>query len=339
MRVLLLSTLALLALTLTATAQRGARLDTPQRVEMTQFTFEEQSFHSDAVKRDVQFGVYLPKGYADEKNADKRYPVIIWLHGLWEDHMRFHNRGGAEVLDAAVADKKLPPCIFVTANGGRSSMYVNRPDERWEDLITKDLLAHLEKNFRVSPLREQRAIMGVSMGGMAALRIAFTQPQLFGAVGAHSSAVFAEDPEQLPDRIKQFANRLGLDEVFGNPIQKEPWQKANPLCIVNAADPAQLQALHIYFDAGSDDRYGFAAGNELLDKALTKHKVAHTWRLIDGGGHSWGNHFQDQTLPYSFAFVGEMFAAGEKAGGKAGDKPGAKASGADDKAKKAPGDK
>jgi len=151
--------------------------------------------------------------------------------------------------------------------------------------------------------------MGVSMGGMAALRIAFTKPDLFGVVGAHSAAVFPEDPADLPDRMKAMASRMGLDEVFGNPIQKEPWQKANPLCLALQTAPKDLARLRIYFDAGTDDRYGFAAGNTLLDKALTEHKVEHTWRLIQGGGHSWGAGFQDQTLPYSFAAVGETFAA------------------------------
>jgi S-formylglutathione hydrolase FrmB len=120
--------------------------------------------------------------------------------------------------------------------------------------------------------------------------------------------------------MKGMATRMGLDEVFGNPIQKEPWQKANPLCLANNTDAKVLATLRIYFDAGSADRYGFAAGNELLHTALDKHKVAHTWRLIEGGGHSWGAGFQDQTLPYSFAIVGEMFAGkkpGEAGGAKA----------------------
>ena len=277
-------------------------------VELKNFTFREEKFHSAAINRDHPFGIYLPTGYDDLANKDKQWPVVIWLHGMWEDHLRFHQRGGAPVLDQCVGDGKLPPCIFVTANGGRTSMYLNRKDERWEDQITKDLLEHLSKNFRASDKREQRAIMGVSMGGMAALRIAFTKPELFGAVGAHSSAVFGEDPEQLPDRLKSRAKDLGLDEVFGNPIQKEPWQKANPLCLANDTDPKVLSTLRIYFDAGTDDRYGFAAGNQLLHEALDKHKVAHTWRLIEGGGHSWGAGFQDQTLPYSFKMVGEMFA-------------------------------
>ncbi|MFM1871050.1 MAG: hypothetical protein RL398_472 [Planctomycetota bacterium] len=286
--------------------RRGQQEAAPQ---LKQFEFREGKFDSKAVGREMPYGIYLPKGYDDEANAEKKYPLVIWLHGMFEDHQRFHVRGGAPVLDQAVADGKLPPCVFVTANGGRTSMYVNRKDEKWEDLVTVDLLQHLTKTYRVSDRREERAILGVSMGGMAALRIAFTKPDLFAVVGAHSSAVFPEDPESLPERMKATASRIGLDEVFGNPIQKDPWQKANPLCLANSADPEVLRKLRIYFDAGTEDRYGFAAGNELLHKALDGHKVPHTWRLIQGGGHSWGAGFQDQTLPYSFAAVGEVFAA------------------------------
>jgi S-formylglutathione hydrolase FrmB len=289
-------------------ARRGRR--TAPAVELQNFDFREATFHSESVARDVPFGIYLPKGYDEAAHKDTQWPLVIWLHGMHEDHLRFHARGGAPVLDQSVTDGKLPPCIFVTPNGGRVSMYVNRKDERWEDLITKDLLAHLEANYRVSKQRDQRAIMGVSMGGMAALRIAFTQPDLFGVVGAHSSAVFAEDPEQIPERLKGYAKRLGLDEVFGDPIQKDPWQKANPLCIALQLEPKPLHGLRIYFDAGTDDRYGFAAGNELLHAALDKKGIEHSWRLIEGGGHSWGSNFEGQTLPFSFAAVGEAFAAG-----------------------------
>lgn len=283
-------------------------------VEMKNLTFQEKSFHSEAIDADSQYGVFLPKGYDAPENKDVQYPLVIWLHGMFEDHLRFHDRGGAAVLDQVVGDGKLPPCVFVTPNGGRTSLYVNRKDARWEDLITKDLIAHLEKTYRISKARDQRAITGVSMGGMAALRIAFSQPELFGAVAAHSAAVFGEDPEQLPDRMKGFAKQLGLDEVFGDPIQKEPWQKANPLCLALKLDKQSLHGLRIYFDAGTKDRYHFDEGNKLLHEALDKQGIEHTWRLIDGGGHSWGANFEDQTLPHSFAMIGEMFAA---ASGKA----------------------
>lgn len=298
---------------------RGGRGRGGPPAEMKNFTYREEKLQSEAVGREVDYVILLPKGYDEPANKDVKWPLIVWLHGMHEDHRRFaQESAGGPTLDKAVTEGKLPPCIFVGANGGSTSMYFNRKDQHWEDLITVDLLQHITKNYRISDEREKRAIMGVSMGGMAALRIAFTKPELFGAVGAHSSAVFAEDPEQLPENLKGYATRLGLDEVFGKPIQKEPWQKANPLCIANDADAKKLGTLRIYFDAGSADRYGFAGGNKLLHEALDKKKVAHTWRLIEGGGHSWGSGFQDQTLPYSFAMVGEMF-AGKKAAASPGD--------------------
>jgi len=330
MRAILLTCIVSISLVTLLPGQRRARDRDRSPKEMENFTFSEHSFDSEAVGREMEFGVYLPKGYDDEANSKKKWPLIIWLHGLWEDHQRFHRRGGAPLLDEAVRDGKLPPCIFVTANGGRSSMYFNRKDQRWEDLISEDLLAHLEKNYRISERRDERAIMGVSMGGMGALRIAFTHPKLFGAVAAHSSAVFAEDPDDLPPRLKKYATRIGLDEVFGNPIEKEPWQKANPVCIAHKVDKKELQELRIYFDAGTEDRYGFQVGNGVLHDVLQERKIPHTWRLIDGGGHSWGDRFQNEALPHSFAFIGEMFrheAAGAK-GDKKAEKP---AKGADER--------
>jgi enterochelin esterase-like enzyme len=290
---------------------RGGRREQPP-VELKHLTFQEVKFASEAVGQEVPFGLYLPKGYDDAANKDVKYPLVIWLHGMWEDHMRFHGRGGAPLLDKAVGDGTLPPCVFVCANGGRTSMYVNRKDQKWEDLITVDLLAHLTRNYRVTERRDERAIMGVSMGGMAALRIAFTKPQAFGTVAVHSAAIFAEDPDQLPERLKGMANRLGLDEEFGNPIQKEPWQKANPLCIAGTADDKALASLAIYFDAGTNDRLGLHAGNLALHEKLEQRKIAHTWRSIAGGGHSWGDQFQHEALPHSFAFVGGKFAAARK---------------------------
>ncbi|MEQ1631547.1 MAG: alpha/beta hydrolase-fold protein [Planctomycetota bacterium] len=312
----LLAAMSTIAADAAAQRQGGRRNADPSSIKLEALVFAEKTFHSEAVDADVQYGVYLPKDYQDDKNKDTKYPLVIWLHGMFEDHLRFHGRGGAPVLDAAIVDGKLPPCVFVCPNGGRTSMYVNRKEKKYEDLVTVDLLAHLEKEYRLSARREDRAILGVSMGGMAALRVAFQQPELFGAVGVHSAAILPEDPEKLPDRMKAAAAQFGLTEVFGDPIEKGPWEKANPLCIAQTLKPATLKGLHIYFDAGTEDRYGFATGNEALHKVLDEKGIEHTWRLIEGGGHSWGAGFQDQTLPHSFETVGAMFrnAGAKKAG-------------------------
>lgn len=277
-------------------------------------THKEAEFESEAVDQTMPYGVYLPKAYDDEAEKDTEWPLVIWLHGMWEDHNRFHYRGGGKLLDEAIGDGLLPPCVFVLANGGRTSMYINRGEgKNYEDLIQKDLLRHVDATYRVSDKREQRALMGVSMGGMAAMRIAWKNPELFGTVALHSSAVFPPDPKQLPPRLLQLSGRFGLDEVFGNPIDEQLWRKTNPLGIAAELDPASLKGLRFYFDAGTADRWNFGPPNKALHELLKKRKVEHTFQLVEGSGHAWRDGIEDR-LPTSFEFVGAMFRGDAKVG-------------------------
>lgn len=277
-------------------------------VELKHVTFQEAKFASAAVGREMPYGVYLPKDYDAEANKDVKWPLVVWLHGMFEDHLRFHERGGAPVLDKAIGEGLLPPCVFVLANGGRTSMYINAGDKKnYQDLVQKDLLAHVTKTYRVTEQRGQRALMGISMGGMASLRIGFTHPDLFGAVAVHSSAVFPADPKQLPERMVQRASQFGLDEVFGSPIDETLWRATNPLGIAEALDPKSLQGLAIFFDAGTEDRYGFGKSNEHLHTVLEQKGIPHTWTLVQGGGHAWGSGFREESLCASLSFVGTAF--------------------------------
>ncbi|MDO8348639.1 MAG: alpha/beta hydrolase-fold protein [Planctomycetota bacterium] len=319
-----MSVLLLAAATLLAQNPPGDRPQRPRRdpppatVELKNFMFQEATFASAAVGKDMQYGVYLPKGYDEAANKDTKWPLVIWLHGMFEDHMRFHGRGGAPVLDKAVTDSLLPPCVFVLADGGRTSMYINAGDKKnYQDLVQKDLLEHVTKTYRVSSERGLRALMGISLGGMASLRIGFTHPELFGTIAGHSSAVFPADPKQLSPRVLQNASRFGLDEVFGSPIDEKLWRATNPMGLAEVLDPQTLDGLRLYFDAGTADDRGFGPPNKLLHEVLEKQKVPHTWQYVQGGGHAWGSGFKDESLLASLKFVGDGFRAAT-AGSKGG---------------------
>ena len=168
-----LPALATCALTLAiccdaADSQRGRGLfgrRSAPTVELENLTYATDSFDSAALGRRARYSVYLPKDYADEANAERRYPVVYFLHGMNEDHTRFHARGGAPILDKMVGDGTLPEVIFVCADDAtRSSFYINGRI-RMEDMILKDLLPHIEKTYRVRAERAHRALLGVSMGG------------------------------------------------------------------------------------------------------------------------------------------------------------------------------
>ncbi|MCA8952171.1 MAG: hypothetical protein KDE27_21860 [Planctomycetes bacterium] len=290
----------------TCSAQGGRSRGEAPKLE--HLIHEEAEFDSAAVGHAMPYGVYLPLDYHDESAKDKKYPLVIWLHGMWEDHDRFHMRGGGRILDKAVGDGLVPPCVFVLANGGRTSMYINAGEgKEYQDLIQHDLLDHVQKTYRVRDERDQRALMGISMGGMAAMRIAWQHPDLFGTVAVHSSAVFPPDPKQLPPRLLQLSSRFGLDDVFGNPIDEDLWRATNPLGIAAGLKPADLHGMRFYFDAGTDDRWNMGPTNEALHELLEKRKIPHTFELVKGGGHAWGSGFKDECLETSLKFVGDMF--------------------------------
>ena len=285
--------------------------------ELKNGAWEKREFHSASLGVDVTYGIYLPKSYAKEGN-ERWYPLAVWLHGMFEDDQRFHFRGGSATLDKLIGEGKVPEMILVSPYGGRSNFFTNgKSSGAWEDMVAKDLMAHLQKTFRIAKKAEYRAIMGVSMGGMGALKIGMRHPDLFKTIGAHSAALFPPDPENLSDRFKEayvsWGRRLGVDDIFGAPIDKEIWQSNNPLHLAQTKAKATLCSLSIYFDCGTKDRYQFDEPNTALDKVLGKREIPHTWHLLEGVGHSWGSGGQmPERLAKSLTFVGQAWARAAK---------------------------
>jgi len=317
-RMLLLSLAVLLAAP-ELTAQEGGRRRGGGRrrerdvgsVTLDHVRYQRVEFEAASLRSGTSHcGVYLPPGYDDPGNAERSYPWIVWLHGMSEDDRDFHF-GGAKVLDEMLGSGALPPLVFVAAAAPSRTLYANGEAEgNVADLIVKDLLAHVETAFRVLKEREGRAVMGISLGGMAALRFAFTDPARFGTVATHSAAVFPEDPAELPAQhaatVERFGDRLGWNSILGDPIDEERYRAINPTCLAHELKKAG--APRIYFDAGTSDRYGFGPANQHLSEVLTESGVPHTFRLIEGGEHSWSGGTVQLALKESLKFVGEGFA-------------------------------
>ena len=312
----------LLGPTLLATdlfAQPGG--DGPRRGRGRDAVAELQNFTVENVElpdvKNVGLMVYLPKGYAEPANAQAHYPYAMWLHGRNENERKFHGDGGARVLDELRGKGEIPELIFVSVGVGRQPIYIDGTSAGdQEKLITTVLPKFLATKYRLLDDRTKRALMGVSMGGFGALKIALRHPEQFGVVAAHSSAVMPADPSALPPQYQRTVLRMiqqgGLGEVFGDPIDAKKWQAEMPLAIAANLDVATLKTLRIYFDAGTDDRYGFAPPNEELHAVLEKRGVPHTFELVKGGGHSWGSGSLQKQLVKSLQFVGAAFTAKPK---------------------------
>jgi S-formylglutathione hydrolase FrmB len=307
--------------------------------EFRHVEYRNERFESPALGgREQAYGVFLPIGYDDEENADETYPLVIWLHGLFEDHRRFAFRGGGEVLDEMIGDGDFPPCVFVCAEGDRSSFWLDAGEDRnYESMVVEDLLAHLEKTYRIREERGQRAITGTSMGGLGALKIALKHPDAFGTVSVHSAAILPRDPKDI-EREFPALRRAGriAESLFGDPIDIDRYEAENPLCLVDEADPEILSALKIRFDCGSNDRYGFAKTNVRLHEALEEREIDHEWLLVEDGDHGWGSGYNQAALPAALRFLARSFATESGLSGLGGLLPGGTDAGSDDDGGKQP---
>ena len=113
------------------------------------------------------------------------------LHGLFEGSGFWERRGLATLLAGWREKGALPEFLVVAVDGG-NSFFVNGKAGRYEDMVTRDLIAHVESSYRVVPGRAGRGLLGISMGGYAALHIAFDQPALFAAVATHSAMLLEQ---------------------------------------------------------------------------------------------------------------------------------------------------
>lgn len=243
--------------------------------------------------------VDLPASYG---TGDRRYPVVYALHGLFEGPGFWEGRGLADAL-ARLRERAQLPEFLVVAVEGDNSFYVNGPAGRFEDVVTRDAVAHVEKTYRVVPGREGRALFGVSMGGYAALRIAFSHPGLFRAVATHSAMLLERPP--AADQGAGRGQLAAFHRAFGNPIDPRLWAENDPLEMARKVETRAVPAL--YFDCGSADRYGLAAGNRELHRRLGARGIAHTFSL-NPGDH--GYEYVLAVVEDSLRFLGKALESG-----------------------------
>jgi enterochelin esterase family protein len=251
-----------------------------------------KTFDSKALGASVTYVAYLPADYETSKAS---YPVIYALHGMFENSSFWERRGLSSQFDELVKSGVAPNAIVVTVDGG-NNLFVNSSKGNYQDMVTKELVEYIDKNYRTIAKREGRALLGVSMGGYGALNIAFSRPEVYVAVATHSAMLLTEIPTiEAGARGGQMRAFTG---VFGEPVDPAIWKADDPLELAKTVDAKKVPAL--YFDCGGQDRYGLFKGNELLHTILDGRKIANDFS-ISPGDH--GYEFVKSVFPKSLGFL------------------------------------
>ena len=147
--------------------------------------------------------VYTPPDY--DSNRDARYPVLYLLHGGGEDERGWVVQGCVQhIMDNLIAEKKAKPMIVVMENG--YARKPGTPDTPFRpgstnaprdfaamfsalvEVYTNDLIPFIDSTYRTKPNREDRAIAGLSMGGMQSFIIGLNNLDKFAYIGGFSGA-------------------------------------------------------------------------------------------------------------------------------------------------------
>jgi enterochelin esterase-like enzyme len=136
---------------------------------------------------EIPVRVYLPPCY--DRIAGS-FPSVILLHGKPFTESHWEDLGAVEVADRGIGGGTWPAFImimplqpeplFSQTDGGPGS---------YEAELMQGLLPFVEGSYRTIRGAEDRAIAGISRGGVWALEIGFRYPEVFGAVVALSPAL------------------------------------------------------------------------------------------------------------------------------------------------------
>jgi enterochelin esterase-like enzyme len=164
--------------------------------------------------------VYTPPGYETDTSA--RYPVLYLQHGGGEDERVWIEMGRTNViLDNLIAEEKAKPFIVVMETsaaykpgetppqpfrprpagerqGAQSGESAPRPRPRfsfdtYKEVMINDLIPFIDSHFRTLSDQPNRAMSGLSMGGMVTRQVTLANLDKFAYIGLFSGGSISPD--------------------------------------------------------------------------------------------------------------------------------------------------
>jgi hypothetical protein len=170
--------------------------------------FDEITFDSEALKanplgdpHERPLWVYLPPGYDDPGDAERRYPSIYVIQGLTGQIDMWRGRSALrlnflELMDGAFASGECPPAVVVfvdcwTSLGG--SQFLDSPGTgRYHTYLCDEVVPFVDGRYRTLAARDHRGIGGKSSGGYGAMVTPMLRPDLFGGLATHAGDALFE---------------------------------------------------------------------------------------------------------------------------------------------------
>ena len=208
-------------------------------------------YESTTLEMQRRMHIYTPPGY-DHNNDD--YPVLYLLHGGGDEDSGWSTIGRAGyIIDNLLATNAASPMLVVMPNGS-----LPQGGDFTSELMN-DVIPFIEAHYRARGDSENRAVAGLSMGGLQTTGVFSSHPDEFAYVAIWSAGLFNQSAEEFTAQNREFLAHS--ERINGN---------------------VKLLSVSV----GTDD---FALpGSESLVDVFNRHSIEHEFNLT-AGGHTWLN--------------------------------------------------
>ncbi len=165
-----------------------------------------KKFYSKLFKRDMKYNIYLPA----IKHITRPLPVLYVTDGQTYPKFRRNKDSFIDRVDRLIESGSIGPIVlvFIHSNNGkknyRQQYYLC--NNKYVRFIEKELLPHIENEYPVSSLREDRGVLGYSFGGLFAAYLGSRSDDLFRNIIMQSPAF-----HPCPDIYETYKNSKKKD--------------------------------------------------------------------------------------------------------------------------------
>jgi len=186
--------------------------------------FRSRVFHNNRFLR-----VWLPPGYEDPENAERRYPVLYLNDGqnLFEAATSFTGVEWQvdESADRLIREGAIAPMLIVGLdNAGKNRIREYMPHRSlhpvmlrsqgglYPTLLIKEVMPFIARNYRVASGAENCGLGGSSLGALIALYTATVRPGIFGRLLLESPSLWVSHRQAIKEsrEVKEWPERIFL---------------------------------------------------------------------------------------------------------------------------------
>ena len=192
------------------------------RTDIPHGTVQEVLYYSPSQGKMQTAMVYLPPTYGKlvgkgSKAKQERFPVLYLQHGWGENETSWSRQGHAGIImDNLIAEGKVEPFIIVMAYGLTNDVKFGTigsfTAKEFEAVLVDELVPFIDANYLTKADKWNRAMAGLSMGGIETKLITLRRPEVFGYWGLLSGGQYMPEEIKDPKAVRMIFESCGSKE-------------------------------------------------------------------------------------------------------------------------------